>query len=113
MGNDREDVKTAKTAHTTTRKAEEGRKKDRSWEKKIIKNKLEKVLAKYGVTNARYHGGTYEGPLLKSMNNLDEIFDTVHVYLIDELQRNATAMICTKEDKGSVWALQRTTWFSG
>ena len=38
----------------------------------------------------------YEGvTLIKLMNNLDEIFDE---YLIDELQRDATAMICTKEE---------------
>ena len=91
-------VKTAKTAYTTTRKAKEERKKDRPWEKKSIKNKLEKSLAKFGATNARCHGGTYEGvTLLKLMNNLDEIFDEIQVYLIDELQRDTTAMICTKE----------------
>ena len=92
-------VKTAKTAYTTTRKAEEERKKERPWEERKIKNELEKILATYGVSNAKYHGGTYEGvTLLKLMNDLDDIFDEIQIYLINELQRDATGMICTKEE---------------
>ena len=72
---------------------------DRKWTAKKIKIGIEQILCQNGIDVAKYHGGTYEGvTLLKLMRKLDDVFCDIVRYLKDELEKDATYMMCTTEE---------------